>query len=308
MSLHVIVGAGPVGTKTALLLAERGDQVRVLTRSGSGPEHPGVERVAMDASDADALARRCVGATAIYNCANPPYNRWLVDWPPLASSMLSAAKASGAGLVHVGNLYAYGAVDGVMTEALPLRSAGAKGQVRARMWGDALAAHRAGEVRAAEVRGSDYVGAGAQGMFTVSALPRLLAGKRAFLPAALDAPHSWTYIGDVARTLVAVADSETAWGRPWHVPTAPPISMRELCERTCAIAGVPAARVSSMPEFVLWLGGLADPIVRELRETQYQFRAPFVIDSSAAAKEFGIEPHPLDDAIAEMIAAPRVTK
>jgi 2-polyprenyl-6-methoxyphenol hydroxylase-like FAD-dependent oxidoreductase len=42
MSLHVVVGTGPVGSATAQLLAGSGDQVRVITRSGSGPE--GVER------------------------------------------------------------------------------------------------------------------------------------------------------------------------------------------------------------------------------------------------------------------------
>ncbi|MGC1212288.1 MAG: FAD-dependent monooxygenase, partial [Micromonospora sp.] len=53
MALHVIVGAGPVGTATARLLAERGERVRVVTRRGTGPEHPAVERVAADAADAD---------------------------------------------------------------------------------------------------------------------------------------------------------------------------------------------------------------------------------------------------------------
>jgi 2-polyprenyl-6-methoxyphenol hydroxylase-like FAD-dependent oxidoreductase len=52
MSLHVIVGAGPVGSATAKVLAERGERVRVVTRRGSGPEHPAIERVAADATDA----------------------------------------------------------------------------------------------------------------------------------------------------------------------------------------------------------------------------------------------------------------
>ena len=52
MSQHVIVGAGPVGTATALLLAERGEKVRLVTRRGTGPEHPSIERVAADATDA----------------------------------------------------------------------------------------------------------------------------------------------------------------------------------------------------------------------------------------------------------------
>ena len=56
MSQHVIVGAGPVGTATAQILAERGDKVRLVTRRGTGPEHPAIERVAADATDADRLS------------------------------------------------------------------------------------------------------------------------------------------------------------------------------------------------------------------------------------------------------------
>ena len=50
MSLHVIVGAGPVGSAAALRLAAAGHQVRVITRSGTGPDADGVERIAADAA------------------------------------------------------------------------------------------------------------------------------------------------------------------------------------------------------------------------------------------------------------------
>ncbi|MFC7478795.1 NAD-dependent epimerase/dehydratase family protein [Luedemannella flava] len=115
MNLHVIVGAGAVGSTAAQLLAERGDRVRMVTRSGSGPSHPAIELVAADATDADRLAALAEGAVALYNCANPLYHRWLTDWPPLASSLLAAATRSGAALVTMGNLYGHGPVDEVMT-------------------------------------------------------------------------------------------------------------------------------------------------------------------------------------------------
>ena len=41
MALHVIVGAGPIGSATALQLAGRGEQVRIVTRSGGAPGPPG---------------------------------------------------------------------------------------------------------------------------------------------------------------------------------------------------------------------------------------------------------------------------
>lgn len=40
--MRLVVGSGPVGTAVARLLVERGEQVRVVTRSGTGPN--GVEK------------------------------------------------------------------------------------------------------------------------------------------------------------------------------------------------------------------------------------------------------------------------
>lgn len=301
MAVQLVVGAGAIGTATALLLAGRGDQVRLVTRSGSGPVHPAIERIAADASDANALSPMAEGAAVIYSCAGPAYPRWATDWPPLAASLLRAAETSGALLMTTGNLYGYGAVDVPMTEDLPLRPNSEKGRVRVRIWNEALEAHRAGRIRTAEVRGSDYLGAHAVTPLTLLVLPKVVAGKRASAPADLDAPHSWTYTGDVARTLLAVAADAESWGRAWHVPTGPPKSFREVAVRAAKLAGAPAPRLSAMPYPVLWLGGLFNPMARAVRETQYQFRRPFVVDSSAATKRYGIQPTSLDDAVRETI-------
>ena len=303
MALHVIVGAGPVGSATARLLAARGEEVRLITRRGGGPALEGVRLIAADAADAATLTRHTAGAAALYSCAGPAYHRWPTDWPPLGAALRHAAESSGAVLVTTGNLYAYGAVDGPMTEQLPARPNSVKGEVRAKLWADALTAHEAGRIRTAEVRGSDYLGAGTQSAFTALVLPKVLAGKRASAPADLDAPHSWTHVGDVARTLVAVAADERAWGRPWHVPTAPAVSLRRLATRAAELAGAPAARVTTMPALALRLAGLFNPAAREMAEVQYQLRRPFVLDSSAATAAFGIEPTPTDDALRETIAA-----
>lgn len=45
----------------------------------------------------------------------------------------------------------------------------------------------------------------------------------------------------------------------------------------------------SLPSLALRGLGLASPLMRELRETEYQFRKAFVMDSSAATTTFGWE-------------------
>ena len=86
------------------------------------------------------------------------------------------------------------------------------------------------------------------------------------------------------------------------MPTGPPKSFRQVATRAAELAGVPTPKLSAMPYPVLWVGGLVNPMARAARETQYQFRKPFVLDSTAATVAFGIKPTPLDDALRETIA------
>src|SRR5690606_17498819 len=161
MADHVIIGKGQIGSTVARLLAERGERVRVLSRSG-GADAPGIAHIGVDARDAAALTAATAGADIIYNCANPAgYHLWAEEWPPLFAAILGAARAHGASLVNTGNLYVYGPVDEPMTERTALRSPGGKGRIRIRMWEEAMALHRAGDLRFTEARGSDYFGPGA---------------------------------------------------------------------------------------------------------------------------------------------------
>jgi nucleoside-diphosphate-sugar epimerase len=301
MSKHIVVGAGPIGTATALLLAERGDEVVVVTRSGSGPNHPAITRTATDASSSADMTELAAGAVAIYNCANPAYHQWATDWPPIAQALLAAAEHANAVLVTTSNLYGYGPVTGPMTEDLPLDARGTKGSIRAQMWRDALAAHDAGRVRATEVRGSDYVGPDAESHLGERVIPRLLAGKDVTVMKSADTPHTWTATQDVARLLVTVALDDKAWGRPWHVPSNPPRTQREAVGDLCRVAGVDPVKVKEYPSLLIRGMGLFNSVMRELPEVAYQFEEPFILDSTAAQTTFDLAPTPWDDMLAGTI-------
>ncbi|GGC02623.1 NAD-dependent epimerase/dehydratase family protein [Cellulomonas carbonis] len=307
MSLHVVVGAGPVGSAIARRLAAQGDDVVVVTRSGSGPDVAGVRRVAADASDAARLTSLAVGAASIHNAANPPYHRWAADWPPLHRSLLAAAERAGAVLVTVSNLYGYGPVDGPMTEDLPLAANGTKGRVRAAMWEQALAAHDDGRLRATEVRGSDYVCPGPGSHVGDRVMPRLLAGRPVTVLPRADVAHSWTSVDDVARLAVVAATDERAWGRAWHVPSNAPRTQRELVADLCRVAGLEPVPVREHSRMLLRALGAVNPMLRELGEVAYQFERPFVLDSSAAERTFGLAPTPWDEVLEAQVAAYRGT-
>ncbi len=293
--LHVIVGAGPVGRATAVQLASEGHEVLLVSRSGSGPEIPGVGRAAADAADADRLTELATGAVAIYNCVNPPsYTVWPEFWPPVAAAFLAAAERTGATLVIASCLYGYGPVDEPMVEGRPDAATSKKARIRALMWADALAAHEAGRIAAVEVRGSDYMGPwvdpGKGHIARVTAAA--LKGRTVRVLGRPDQPHSFTDVRDMGRALAAVAQAPRTWGRVWHAPTNAPRTQAEAIADVCRAAGREPVAVKGFPTWVLGIGGAFVPVLRELRETEYQFAAPYVLDSSAIARELGLEPTP----------------
>jgi nucleoside-diphosphate-sugar epimerase len=292
---HLVVGAGPIGSAVARRALAAGDRVRVVTRSGSGPE--GAERIAADASDAARMGELAVGADVVYNCANPPYHRWPEEFPPIQASLLAAAEKAGAVLVSTSNLYAYGPVDRPMTEDMPLEATYAKGRVRAQMWRDLLTAHQSGAVRVAEARGADYVGPGSESHLGDRVMPKVLAGRKAQVMPSLDSRHTWTYTEDMAMTLVALGADERAWGRAWHVPSALEMSQREAITRLAEMAGAPTPKLSEVAPWMIRALGVVSPVMRELPEVAYQMRDDFLMDSSAAQRELGLVPTPADDVL-----------
>jgi len=294
MSKFVVVGAGVTGTLVAENLGRDGHEVVIVSRRGAGPDLPGVSRVALDAADSSALSQLARRASALFNCANPPYHRWPTDWPPIANSLLAAAESSGATLVTLSNLYGYGQPTRPMKATDPQNATYEKAQVRVKMWTDALALHEAGRIRAVEVRASDFVGAHCDSMLGERAIARIRKGKSVQVIGRTDVAHSWTFVGDVSRTLVAVALNDSSWGRAWHAPTNDPRTIQEAVNDLADAAAVKHVKASSVPASVLKVLGLFNPMMRELPTTMYQFSAPFVIDDSDTRDLLSLTPTPWD--------------
>jgi nucleoside-diphosphate-sugar epimerase len=85
-------------------------------------------------------------------------------------------------------------------------------------------------------------------------------------------------------------------GRAWHVPSNPPVTIRSLAQRFFEVTGGPAVKVTALPRWLPRLAAPFNPWVRELVEMDYQFYRPFVLDSSAATRTFGLTATPLDEA------------
>jgi hypothetical protein len=188
-------------------------------------------------------------------------------WPPLAESLLTAAERTGATLVTASCLYPYGPTTVPMVEGQPDAATDHKGQLRASMWAEAKARHDAGRIRAVEVRGSDYVGAGVgpNGHITRH-LATATRGKAAWAIGKPDLPHTWTDVLDMARTLSTTADRPETWGQVWHAPSNEPRTQREALTDVLAAGGHGSVPVRGIPMLVLRGLALVNPLMREIAE------------------------------------------
>ncbi|CAM3166999.1 NAD-dependent epimerase/dehydratase family protein [Prescottella defluvii] len=300
-NLQVVTGAGPVGWTVAEQLADAGHDVRVLTRSGSGPDHPRIERRRVDVSDPAALAPALHGATAVFHCIHgSAYDArvWERELPAAEQVVLDAAGRIGAVVVFPESLYSYGRPDGPMTEDGPRAATTGKLGVRTRL----LAARAAHPTPTVSVVASDFFGPHVRGAHAGERMvPSVLNGRTIRVMGRADVAHSFTYVPDLAAAMIAAAHDPDRWDSVLHAPTAPAVTQRQMVEAFAKAAQVPAPTVGTLPGWALRAVGAVHRPTRELAETLYQFEAPFVMDSQRSEQLLGLEPTALDDAAAATV-------
>lgn len=306
---YVIFGTGAIGLATLDALRRRGESVRVVNLSGNADLPSDVEIVGGDARDREFTAAVSSGARVIYQTLGPPYHQWPQQFPAMQASILAAAQATGARLVDMENVYMYGRPDGhPLTETSPYAAHTKKGQLRGRMARDLLAAHEAGRVEVVIGRASDYFGprGGAQSNLGDRVMPAALAGKTASVLGDPGQPHTYTYLPDIGEALAVLGDHPDAPGQVWHLPNDPATrTTRQLVDLAYEEAGQPRAKVRGTPTLLLRALGVVNPLMRELVEMQYEYQAPFIVDSSKISDKLGLHATPLDQAIAETLASYR---
>lgn len=203
----------------------------------------------------------------------------------------------------MGTLYSYGRATMPMTEHSPEEPAESKGEVRRDIWATFRAATERGDVRAVEVRASDYFGpgAGAEAHLGTRFFAPILAGKRSTAIGDPSLRHSWAYLPDIASTLVAASGFAGDCGRIWHVPAATTLSRTDICRQVDKRYGVRGS-ISGLPDWLLRTVGVFNPVLREVAASSYQFRMPFLSDATETERELGVTATDWDTALDATVA------
>jgi nucleoside-diphosphate-sugar epimerase len=304
----LVLGAtGGIGGEVARQLKDAGWDVRALQRRGEQAieKRSGITWLRGDAMNAQDVMAAAEGCSVIVHAVNPPgYRRWSELALPMLDNSIVAAIALRATLVLPGTIYNFGPeAFPVITEESPQLPVTRKGAIRVEMERRLAAASNNG-ARVIIVRAGDFFGPKVgNNWFSQGLIKPGKPVRTVHNPGRKGVGHQWSYLPDVARTMVellARRDSLEPFAA-FHMAghwDADGSQMSEAIRRVVARRTGRAPRIRSFP---WWLLSLASPFVatfREMREMRYLWREPIRMDNSRLSTVLGEEPHtPLDAAV-----------
>lgn len=291
--MQTILGAnGVIGNELAKLLPQYTDKVRQVSRH---PKQVNAtdEQFTADLLDAAAVSEAVKGSDVAYLVAGLKYdaNVWADQWPRVMRNTIDACKRHGTKLVFFDNVYAYGRVEGVMTEDTPYDPCSRKGEVRAKIATTLMDEVKRGELEAMIVRAADFYGPGAVLSLThATVFERLRAGKTPQWVGHAKAVHTFTYTPDAGRSVALLGNTPSAYGQVWHALTSREDMTGEGFVRlACELAGKPY-KLQVAPGWMLALMGLFVPVLRENKEMMYQFEHDYRFSSDKLERALNVQP------------------
>lgn len=301
----LILGAkGRFGRAATLAFADAGWNVRALSRAGDGAVLAGVSNLACDVMDSDALVTAARGADVIVHAVHPAYQHWTTQMPIHTRNVIAAARASGATVMVVGNVYPFGEnAPEVLSEGGAFAPTTRKGALRVTME-QAFADAAEQGVRSVILRGGDFIERTKTGNWFETYITNKV-GKGIFTyPGRMGAVHAWAYLPDMARAMVGLAEKRDALP-----PSASfgfegySLAGEELKAAVERQVGHPL-KTASFPWPLMRVIGLFSPLVREVIEMRYLWDTPHRVDGSALAAALpDFTPTPLSVAMAEVLGS-----
>jgi nucleoside-diphosphate-sugar epimerase len=304
----LVLGAtGGIGGEVARQLRDAGWQVRALKRgAGQASERrDGLTWLRGDALKRQDVINAAKGCSVIVHAVNPPgYRQWSELVLPMLDNTIGAATAEGATIVLPGTVYNFGPdAFPMLHEDSPQHPVTRKGAIRVELEQRLQTASRSG-ARVLIVRAGDFFGPKAgNNWFSQGLVKSGQPVKTVSYPGERGVGHQWSYLPDVARTMVellARRDALDAFAS-FHMAGHWDADGTQMSD---AIRRAVLRRTGSEPcvvAFPWWLLTLASPFFatfREMREMRYLWRTPVRMDNARLVAVLGHEPHtPLNEAV-----------
>ena len=303
--MQTILGSGgAIGSLLAKELLKYTDKVRLVARNPQ-KVNDADELFKADLTNASEVLKSVEGSEVVYLCVGLPYQLkvWQQQWPAVMQNTINACIQHKAKLVFIDNVYMY-SQDAIphMTEESPLNPPSQKGKIRlqiAQMLMDEVAN---GTLTALIARSADFYGPDVKtSVLKISVFDNFQKGKKAMWLSDATKIHSFTYTPDIAKATALLGNTADAYGQVWHLPTSTEkLTGIDFIKMIAAEMKVKPA-FNTFSKFMISALGLFLPILRELKEMQYQNDQNYFFDSSKFQQRFGISGTNYADGVKEIV-------
>lgn len=318
MGIDVVTGAtGHLGNVLVRQLLETGSTVRAVVQPGDDAAPLAalpVKKIHADIRDRAALRKAFTGATRVFHLASVESSSWnhrarLHDVNVGGTrAVISACQGAWVErLVHLGSVHALdGPRNGVLDEEAGFggtRVTSASAQTRAEACAEVQTLARAGDLDAVLVLPTGVVGPLDA---RVSAVGRLLldlaAGK---VPYLLSGGHDWVDVRDVARGTVLAA--ERGRSGEAYLLGSERLSLLDIAEEVSRQTGAPLPKLLPpwLARALAWPGPFLETLSRHhallTSWAVHAVTAPFTVSHEKAARELGLMPGPVRQALRDAL-------
>jgi len=303
--MQTILGSGgAIGSLLTKELMKYTNKVRLVARNPQKVNDTD-ELFKADLTNAGEVLKSVEGSEVVYLCVGLPYHLkvWQQQWPAIMKNVINACKQHKAKLVFVDNVYMY-SQDAIpqMTEESPLDPPSQKGKIRlqiAQMLMDEVAK---GTLTALIARSADFYGPDVKtSVLKISVFDNFQKGKKAMWLSDATKLHSFTYTPDIAKATALLGNTADSYGQVWHLPTSTEkLTGVDFINMIATEMKVKPA-YNTLSKFMISLLGLFMPMLRELKEMQYQNDRNYFFDSSKFQQRFGLTPTSYADGVKEIV-------
>lgn len=302
--MQTILGAGgTIGSELAKSLPHYTSQIRLVSRNPK-KVNPNDEIISADLLNHEQVVKAVRGSEIVYLTAGLPYNlkTWQSQWPVIMNNVIEACIGHNAGLVFFDNVYAYGRVNGWMTEDTPLNPASKKGEVRKKIDDMIMDEVKRGNLKAIIAKAADFYGPDTPLSFAnAMVFEKFRKGKKAQWLVNARVRHSLTYTPDAGKATAMLGNTASAYNQVWHLPTdMNALTGREFIEKVASEFGV-KPHYMVLPRWMIQVAGLFNGIIRESVEMLYQNDSDYLFDSSKFEKAFNFKATPYSQGIRETV-------
>ncbi|MDE3184547.1 MAG: NAD-dependent epimerase/dehydratase family protein [Bacteroidota bacterium] len=303
--MQTILGSGgAIGIPLAKELLKYTDKVRLVARHPKKVKESD-ELFAADLTNKEQVDKAVAGSDVVYLAAGLQYkiNVWRKQWPLIMQNTIDACLAHHAKLVFVDNVYAY-APDEIphMTEESRIAPETKKGKVRAELLQMIFDAIEKKGLTALIARSADFYGPNVKtGFLNLSVIDKFKKKQKAYWQADAHKIHSFTFTPDAAKAIALLGNTPDAYNQTWHLPTSSEKWTGDDFINHVAEAMHVKPRYFTLTKTMIALTGLFSPIVKELKEMQYQNDRDYFFDSSKFDKRFSFTPTSYKDGIEQIV-------